>query len=146
MRATATNWRVSKHESLADCHTSPRSARLRLRPCSGIGQRAVLFDPMLFSLRIGVRRLHPLDGPKIDRRLVDVDLPAITPFAYEGIERRVDAFQPPRPPLGSSCASNLINPNPDKIVRCVSADKELVVRHLVKGNACIKPGQTDVRV
>src|SRR5262249_6490122 len=91
-------------------------------------------------------RHQSLDGPEIDWRLVNVDLPAITPLAYEGIERSVDAFQPPRSSLGSNCASNLINPNPHKIIRCLSADKERVLRQIVKDNACIEPGQAVIRV
>lgn len=70
----------------------------------------------------------------------------ITPLAYEWIERSVDLFQPRRSPLRSSYSSNLINPNSDEIVRCLSPVKERVLRQLVKDNARIEPRQANIRV
>src|SRR3954452_9901181 len=113
---------------------------------SGICRRAILFGPALFSLRTRVGRLHSLDSPEVDWRLVDMDLPPIISVAYEGIEHIVDIFQPPLSPLGRRTACNIINPDPDEIVRWLSTDKERVLRQLVKGNADIEPGQADLRV
>jgi hypothetical protein len=138
---------VSKH-SIGTCRLSGSLERANYSsitaeggPHSGICRRAVLFGPALFSLRTRVGRLHSLDSPEVDGRFVDMDLPAITSVVYEGIEHIVDPFQPPWSPFGRSTACNLINPDPDKIVRWLSADKERVLRQLVKGNADIEPGQ-----